>query len=161
MNEPITAINEHLRRLHQLQQRPGYRRRLLDGIDGVANIGTLRILRATERAEAAGRSPSVRDIAHDLGIEHSTASRAVNETTRLGLTERHACDDDQRRARIELTERGHAAADRATRNRQHIIAAALTGRSDEELEQLDYLLGHLIDGLARLEDIETAVAADH
>jgi DNA-binding MarR family transcriptional regulator len=148
----IRSVDEHLARLRQVQSRPDYRQRLLAGVEGVTGVGTLRVLRAIERAESRGRSPSIRDIAADLEIEHSTASRAVNETTRLGLIAREPCDDDQRRARLTLTDAGRSAANRATGNRRRIVEDALAGWTASEVDQLDHLLGRLVSGMARTEN---------
>jgi DNA-binding MarR family transcriptional regulator len=145
----VTSIDDHLHRLRQTQGRPEYRRRLLDGVPGVNAVGTLRLLRSIERAEAAGRSPSIRDLAVDLEIEHSTASRSANDTTRRGLTQRNPCAEDQRRVLLRLTDAGRAAADRATQNRRDMVAAALAGWPEDDVRRLDDLLGRLVAGMAR------------
>lgn len=158
----IRSIDDHLLRLRQAQSRPNYRRRLLAGVDKVSGVGTLRILRSIERAESEqGRSPSIRDVAHDLEIEHSTASRAANDTTRRGLTARSTCADDQRRVLLALTDEGRAAADRATENRRRIVAGALDGWTDDDVDQLDHLLGRLIAGLAHTEAVDAAESLTH
>jgi DNA-binding MarR family transcriptional regulator len=145
----VTSIDDHLHQLRQTQSRPEYRRKLFEGVPGVNGVGTLRVLRSLERAEAAGRSPSIRDLAADLEIEQSTASRSANDTTRRGLTKRIPCAQDQRRVLLTLTDAGRAAADRATQNRRDLVAAALSGWPEDDVRQLDELLGRLVAGMAR------------
>lgn len=145
----IKSIDDHLLELRQTQTSHEYQRRLLEGIDGVSSVTTLRVLRSIERAAAEGHSPSIRDIAEDLDIEQSTASRSAHLTTQLGLTERRPCANDQRRVLLSLTDDGWAASNRATENRREMVAAAVADWSDDDLERFNDLFGRLASGLTR------------
>ena len=72
-------LDELLTRLHVARQRPSWRRRLLEG-DPVANVSTLRVLRAVENS---GDGASVSDVAEYMAVEHSTASRTVGALTAI------------------------------------------------------------------------------
>lgn len=145
------SLDNQLLKLRRAQTRPQYRERLLSGVSRVNGVGSLRILRAIERAEADRRTPSIREIAAEVGIEQSTASRAVNETDKRGLTTRRTCEADQRRVLLTLTQEGRAAADRATQNRRDLVAEALAGWDPRDIATLDDLFGRFVDALAEVD----------
>ena len=151
----VHSIDDQLLRLRQAQSRGEYRARILTGVPHVGSVGSLRVLRAIERAEAEGRSPSIREVAAEVGIEQSTASRAVNETDRRGLTVRQACESDQRRVLLTLTDEGRAAADRATQNRRDIVAEALAGWSPDDVKTLDTLFSRFVGALSEVDAGDT------
>ena len=154
MDPFIHAIDEHLLHLRQAQSRPDYRRRLLDGVEGVSGVGTLRVLRSIERAEARDQTPAIGQVARDLEVEQSTASRAINETTKRGLTARRPGEKDQRQVLLTLTDSGRQAALRATGNRQEMVAEALADWPEEDIEQFSRLLGAFVDVLSQMEPKE-------
>ena len=61
-------------------------------------------LRSARRAAAA--TVPVADVAHELGVDHSGASRMVSEASRQGYLVREAAADDARRATLTLTKDG-------------------------------------------------------
>ncbi|WP_435110952.1 MarR family winged helix-turn-helix transcriptional regulator [Nocardiopsis synnemataformans] len=154
MDPLIRAIDDHLLLLRQAQARPDYRRRLLKGVEGVSGVGTLRVLRSIERAEARGQAPAIGQVARDLEVEQSTASRAINETTKRGLTVRRPCADDQRQVLLELTDLGRQAALRATGNRQEMVAEALADWSEEDVSRFSRLFGAFVEVLSQVEPKE-------
>lgn len=147
----MSRVDDLLLRVRRAQMRPAYRRRVLDGVPHVSGVGELRLLRAIERLAAPGARPSVGDIAVDLAVEHSTASRAVHEADRRGLVSKSPCQDDQRRSLVALTDEGHAALERATANRRRIIADVVAGWPGHDVARLIALLGRLVDGFDVLE----------
>ncbi|MDT0406968.1 hypothetical protein, partial [Streptomyces edwardsiae] len=70
-------LDELLVRIHTVRQRPGWRRRLIDASGSVPSLSTLRVLRAVEQREKAGQSASIGEVAENMAVEHSTASRTV------------------------------------------------------------------------------------
>ncbi|GAA1505033.1 MarR family winged helix-turn-helix transcriptional regulator [Nocardioides humi] len=146
MSDELTRLDEQVLRLVRAVRRPGYRDRLLEGVDVGPGVEALSMLRVVERRRAAGERPSINEVAADLRVEQSTASRAVGAAIRRGLLERAACADDLRRARLDLTSAGRAALDRATANRQQILAEATTGLAPEDLGRLCDLLERLLAG---------------
>src|SRR5699024_10168613 len=95
----IGALDDLLVRIHVSRQRPSYRRRLLEGIDALDGIGGLRVLRAIARQLQLRDRVSVGDIAVDMGIGQSSASRAVDDVCRRGLASKTTSSDDLSKAR--------------------------------------------------------------
>jgi DNA-binding MarR family transcriptional regulator len=140
-------LDELLTRIHFLRQRPGWRRQLLHSADPVANVSTLRALRAVEQKETA----SVRDVAEYTAVDHSTASRTVTGLVAAGLLSKTAASDDQRRRVLVLTDAGRKALVAVTERRRGLVADAIAGWPDDDV---DTLVG-LLDRLAG--DFETVV----
>lgn len=145
MDAAIEGLDEAIFGFRAATQRPAYRQRLLDGIDSVGGIASLRMLRSVERLPG-GAGPSIRQVATDLGVEHSTASRSVDALTRAGLLSRTRCADDQRQTRLQLTARGRAALGAATARRQEVLAALVEDWTEEDLHTATRLLDRLRHG---------------
>lgn len=90
----LGGLDESLLGLRRVLQRPGYRRRLLQGLSPAIESATVRLLRVVQRSD--GR-PSVGAVADALMIDPSTASRVVDGAAAAGLLDRRACTDDRRR----------------------------------------------------------------
>lgn len=131
-------------------QRPGYRRRLLAGLDVPGGITTVRLLRAGE-AHSEDAAPSIGDIATRLAVEHSTASRSVDAAVKNGLLSKHSCQQDMRRARLTLTARGHSVLSTTSALRRQLLGVATEGWADEDLARLITLLEAVLAGFDRLE----------
>lgn len=147
----LSQLDELVLRFHRVTRRPGYRRRLLAGLTQPAGMGGLRVLRSVERRLEAGEAPSIGDVRADLEVEQSTASRAVTAMVQAGLITRCPSEEDQRRARLDLTEDGRRALARATRNRAEMLAEVTDGWSRDELALLGDLLTRLVAGYDDLE----------
>lgn len=148
MDDTLLSIDDHLLKLRRAPTRPGYRRQLLEGL-GDVTLPSLQAIRAVERAEAAGISASIRAVAADLQIEHSTASRTVAEATRLGLLSRSAAAHDQRQAVLTVTEEGRKVSARAAANRHALVEEALNGWDPDDISILNRLLGDLVTAMTR------------
>lgn len=131
-------------------QRPGYRRRLLEGLDAAPSIATLRLLRSVEQLTGEVL-PSIREVSQRLAVEHSTASRAVEAAVRSGLLTKQPCAQDLRRSRVQLTDRGCALLDQASARRRAILEEATSGWPDADLVELVRLLDALNAGYDELE----------
>ncbi|WP_345558478.1 MarR family winged helix-turn-helix transcriptional regulator [Nonomuraea rosea] len=55
-----------------------------------------------------GEPPTVGTVAHQLGLDHSGASRMVKDAVEAGYLARDTSARDRRRASLRLTESGHA-----------------------------------------------------
>jgi DNA-binding MarR family transcriptional regulator len=66
----------------------------------------VRHIEVLSAAAAAGREPTIADVAHQLGIDRSGASRLVRDAADAGLLERLTADPDRRRAAIRPTPAG-------------------------------------------------------
>ncbi|HJT93347.1 MAG TPA: MarR family winged helix-turn-helix transcriptional regulator [Mycobacterium sp.] len=72
----------------------------------MARVRDIMVLEAVDAAMTKGQAVSVADVAHELGIDHSGASRMVAEASRNGYLVREAAPDDARRATLALTKDG-------------------------------------------------------
>lgn len=55
---------------------------------------------------SSGADVTVADVAHQLGLDHSGASRMVRDATSAGYVERRVSAADRRRASLQLTDTG-------------------------------------------------------
>lgn len=143
MTSPLAALDEAIFGFRLATQRPAYRDRLLAGSDFEGGIASLRLLRAVERLTDDGRGPSIRQVAVELGVEHSTASRTADAMVRAGRVSKSRCSDDQRQARLELTESGHSTLAAASTRRQEVLATLVEDWAPEDLDTLAVLLDRL------------------
>ena len=126
--DPLTALDDLLVAVRLVAQRPGYRRRLLAGLEIPGGVTTIRLLRAVE-AHSVGPTPSIGDIATRLAVEHSTASRSVDAAVKNGLLSKHSCKEDLRRTRLELTARGRSVLSKTSaRRKQPSVQPPRAGR---------------------------------
>ncbi|TMR96388.1 MarR family winged helix-turn-helix transcriptional regulator [Nonomuraea basaltis] len=65
------------------------------------------VVEAVHTQTGAEDPPTVGTVAHQLGLDHSGASRMVKDAVEAGYLARATSDRDRRRASLELTERGH------------------------------------------------------
>lgn len=144
----LDALDEALVAIRQAQQRPGYRRRLLDGLSRDVDLATLRLLRVVQRADAP---PTIGTVADTLAIDPSTASRVVDRAVATGDLERRACTTDRRKARLRLTDAGQAVLDEATAHRRALLAEVTDTWDAGDLDRLVDLLHALSSGFERLE----------
>src|SRR5690606_41886614 len=129
------CLVEAVPRIRLATQRPADARAILDGVGFDGGVAALRVLRAVERLAAAEGGPSIRRVASELGVEHSTASRLVDGLDRAGLLEKRGCGEDRRQTRLRLTARGRAVLDRATGRQREMGAELTAGRSAEDRDQ--------------------------
>lgn len=128
-------------------QRPAYQERILAGQRFSGGVASLRLLRSVERQSGGeGAGPSIRQVATDLGVEHSTASRSVDVLVRGGLLDKRPCATDQRQARLQLTEHGAEALAEATARRQEAVASVIGDWSEADLVMAAQLLERLSRG---------------
>jgi DNA-binding MarR family transcriptional regulator len=140
----LVQLDELLLRLVRAVRGTGYRGRMLQGVPELSGIGSLRVLRSIEERQRQGRDASIRDVAADLEIEQSTASRAVNVLVGQGLVTRATDADDQRRTVLALSDAGKSVVDRATVNRMEMLAETTEGWPAADLRALGTLLERLV-----------------
>lgn len=144
MSAGFEQLDDLLTRIHLARQRPSWRRRVLDDAGPIANVSTLRVLRAVEqRTDGA----SVKDVAEYAGVEQSTASRMVTSVVAGGLLTKASSADDQRRCVLVLTDLGRQALATVTDRRQHAIADLVADWPDGDVEALIALLDRLAERL--------------
>ncbi|MFA5710443.1 MarR family winged helix-turn-helix transcriptional regulator [Mycolicibacterium sp.] len=142
-------LDELLTRIFTARQRPEWRRRVLDSTDSVRALSTLRVLRAVERRALGGRAASISDVADDLAVEHSTASRTVSTVVAAGLLTKSPAADDQRRSLLVLTDVGRKTLAQVTARRRDMVTAVVADWPDEQVDTLVTLLDRLADDFER------------
>ena len=147
----LDALDEALVGLRRAQQRPGYRRRLLGGVAGEVELGSLRLLRAVQRVDG---DPTIGKVAEVLVIDPSTASRVVERAVAAGFLERRACAEDRRRSRLRLTVDGNRVLDDVNRRRREVLAQMTSAWDTNDIHHLVALLQSLITELDALEASE-------
>jgi DNA-binding MarR family transcriptional regulator len=146
----LQDLDEVLTAVRLAVHRPGYRQRLLRGLDIPGGITTLRLLRAVETLSRTA-APSIKDVAGRLGVEHSTASRGVDAAVRSGLLTKQSCADDLRRTRLRLSAQGRSLLRKASARRQTLLDCVTEGWPAEDVDRLVELLDALLQGFDRLE----------
>ncbi|MGM7679382.1 MarR family winged helix-turn-helix transcriptional regulator [Microbacterium sp. A94] len=143
----VEDLDSSLAQLRRMLQHPYYRDRLLGALDDAIELGTLRVLRAVERADEA--LPAVGTIADALGIDPSTASRMVNRTVELGLLQRTPSAQDRRRMQLKLTVTGQRCLERATSERRILLGELTQHWSGDELHAFVDLMNSMLDSFWR------------
>lgn len=146
--EFLDGLDESLLRLRRVFQRPGYRKRLLEGLSSDIGSASLRLLRAVQRADEA---PSVGGVADVLMIDASTASRMVEGAAAAGLLERRSCAEDRRKVRLHLTAEGREVLEQVTVRRRQLLAQVTAEWDPDDLRELIGLLSTLQAGFDQLE----------
>lgn len=146
--DTLDALDDALVSIRRVLLRPGYRRRILDGLSQRVELATLRLLRVVQRAE---EPPSIGSAATTLAIDPSTASRVVDRAVEDGYLEREPCADDRRRTRLQLTDAGVAVLDEVTARRRALLAEVTADWDGDQLAELVRLLAALQAGFDELE----------
>ena len=144
----LDALDDALVELRQVQLRPGYRRRLLDGLATDVPLAVLRLLRVVQRAD---EPPTIGAVADVLVVDPSTASRVVDRAVDGGYLERRACDDDRRRARLQLSSRGEELLEAVTQRRRDLLAEVASDWTADELAAMVARIERLQAGFDALE----------
>jgi DNA-binding MarR family transcriptional regulator len=149
-DDSLAAVDEVVQRLVRQVRGAAYRGRVLDGVEAITGINTLRVLRSIETRLAAEEEPAILDVARDLDIEQSSASRAVAVAVGAGLVARVPSSADMRRVRLELTDQGRTALDAATANRKALLKEVTDDWSEEDLQTFGRLAQRFAAGYDRL-----------
>jgi len=98
-------------------------------------------------SDIARRKPSVtvKDVAAELELEHSTASRLLGDVEQDGLITRGTDPEDRRRTTLELTDLGESVVDDATAITRFFTRLLLAEWPREDVEDLTRLLSRLAD----------------
>ena len=101
------------------------------------------LLVATETRE----TPTVAELADLVGRDHSTVSRQLAKLESLGLLKRRPDEGDRRRTMAGLTDAGRQIVRAIAGARRRLLASALAGWSDQDLEALAGLNRRVADTL--------------
>ncbi|MEN0084472.1 MAG: MarR family transcriptional regulator [Leifsonia sp.] len=115
-------------------------------VDHIVTSPQLRIL-----VRIATRGPqNPGDIATELGVHASNATRAAEKLVRAGLIERQANPDDRRYVRLTLTPDGERLVERVIGHRRDAIAAVIAAMPDEDRDAA----ARAFDAFARAAGVE-------
>jgi DNA-binding MarR family transcriptional regulator len=103
-------------------------------------------VRATEAT--LGHLPTVKDVAHLVQVDHSTASRMLGEAEHEGLVQRGVDPDDRRRTTLSLTETGRAVTSDTAHIRAWFMGQVLSDWDAAEVQQLVDVLGRAVTSFA-------------
>jgi DNA-binding MarR family transcriptional regulator len=148
----LVALDEALVRIRVAAQRPAYRTQLLQQLDQPGTLAELRLLRAVQRRSKGKTRPTIRDVAADLGIEQSTASRSVARAVTHGYLSKQASPDDQRECLLTLTHAGRRYLTQVTARRRALLARSVAEWSAEDLDRLVVLMNRLTDDIEGTRD---------
>jgi DNA-binding MarR family transcriptional regulator len=148
----LTSLDDALFDIQRIVRRPGYRARLLAALRIRVELSTVRVLRAVERF--GDQAPCIGDIADQLLIDPSTASRFVEHQVDARYLERRRDPSDGRRSQLLLTDSGRALLDEVTDARRQILAEVTADWAPSDLDRLSELLVHLRADFDHLESAE-------
>jgi DNA-binding MarR family transcriptional regulator len=90
------------------------------------------------------------DLANKMEIDASTASRHVRALEQAGMVRRSADPDDGRAFRVEMTEQGAAEWEAAAKRRMELLAQAMNGWTESDVETFEKLMTRFADGVTSL-----------
>ena len=126
--EEITAqVEEFLHRIFHPHLRPRHKPAELE-----LTLGQIDCLNAISRLE----SPSMSDLARDLGLPPSSVTGIVERLVSAGKVERESDPDDRRVVRVTLTRQGREDREHHRRLRRKRLGRLLGELNDEELAAL-------------------------
>ena len=107
------------------------------------------VVEAVRALSRAGTSVSVNDIAHELGVDQSGASRTVARAERLNLLTRRAAGSVGQRSSIAVTAAGENLLRQAHAWQNAIFRSLTADWSDDDVQRLLTLMSRLVDAQAR------------
>ena len=143
----LATLDAAFVRVRRLWESPALRRRFTAALGVSVDPGVLRTLRAVANLETCG----VREVAEELDVEASTASRLVDAAVSAGYLDRATSPEDRRRSVLSVTASGARLLRRALDVREHLLSELTDGWSDEDIETLATLLARLGARVAELE----------
>lgn len=112
------------------------------------HVRAVMIVEAVATAGRSDREVSVLDVAHQLGVDHSGASRFVADTVANGYLKRVASETDRRRAALFLTPAGEQLLADARAWQETAFAELVADWDPSEAEQFARSLKKLANQLA-------------
>lgn len=161
MADPLTTLDNALMAAVGLYRRPSFTHALLRDVPELRSSTHLRILRVLERARRTDPSPTIGDVAAQLGLDRSTVSRAVDAVATDGLVTKASCGGDQRRVRLSLTDHGREILRRATVTRRRVLREAVGGWDLADQSALASLLERLVADYDGDQELPGTKGGDH
>jgi DNA-binding MarR family transcriptional regulator len=110
-------------------------------------VQDIQVLEAVDTAGRGGAEVSVADVAHQLGIDRSGASRFIADAVEHGYLRREASPADARRAVLVISEAGRDLLTGAHAWQDEVFAALIAGWPERDAAQFGAYLRRLADEL--------------
>ncbi|MEM0947821.1 MAG: MarR family winged helix-turn-helix transcriptional regulator [Pseudomonadota bacterium] len=139
----FAELDRGLMRLRRLWLQQGRRRRLIDEIGSPIAMSVLRTIFAIDALNS--ETTSVSDVAAELEVDASTASRLVESAVSNGYAERNPSSVDRRKSVLKLTTNGRDMLVKARAGREKLLAEVTANWTDHDVELIATLLNRLHD----------------
>lgn len=106
-----------------------------EGTGDAGHIGHVLLLEAVDAASADGGTAAIADVATELGLDRSNASRMLAEAVAAGLVDKAVSPGDARRTQLKMTPAGHSMLDAARSWQQDQFARLVADWPADEAHQ--------------------------
>ena len=160
-NSLVDTLDKAFRRIRKTMIRPPAGQVPVPALGRQLDMAKVFACDAVAELSARGEPVSVKDIATELDLEHSTVSRLLGEVETDGLIVRGVDPADRRRTTVELTDLGAAVVADATAISRFFTRILLAEWPKEDVEQLTRLMGRLAETVQhRLDDLPALAMAE-
>lgn len=140
----LGALDDQLTRLLRRIRHPEVRARLVAGVDRPLDRAPHVVLVRVARLAPVRLS----ELAEELDVDVSTASRQIAALAEAGLVDRSPDPEDRRATRLSPTPEGEAVLTELREARRRALAEVLGEWGEGDVTTLTALLGRLVDDLA-------------
>jgi DNA-binding MarR family transcriptional regulator len=141
----IATLDRAFRRLRKLMIRPPAGLVPVPALGRQLDIAKIFACDAVAELSAARETVTVKDVAAELDLEHSTVSRLLGEMEEDGLVVRGSDPADRRRTTVQLSDLGRAVVADATAMTRFFTRILLADWPREDVETLTALMGRLAE----------------
>ena len=114
---------------------------------GLSDLGSPMILFILDHHGDHGEIASQRELAQTLRVSQATIATSLKSLERLGYVEKRLDDQDNRRNRVAITQKGEAAVKQCFEVFNEVDRRMTEGLSAQEWEELDRLQHRMLDNL--------------
>jgi DNA-binding MarR family transcriptional regulator len=156
----IDTLDRAIRRLRRVMIRPITGQVPVPALGRQLDFAKIFACDAVAELCAAQDVVTVKDVAANLDLEHSTVSRLLGEVEAEGLVVRAPDPTDRRRTTVALTDLGRAVVSDATAMTRYFTRMLLAEWPRDDVEDLQRLLARLAETVSdRFDAIQEAAAA--
>ena len=144
-DELVDTLDRAFRRLRKSMIRPPAGLVPVPSLGRQLDIAKIFACDAVAELSSTRATVSVKDVAAELDLEHSTVSRLLGEMEEDGLVVRGSDPADRRRTTVQLTDLGRAVVADATAMTRFFTRILLADWPREDVEALTALMGRLAE----------------
>lgn len=149
------AIHASLLRMRRFMNKPPGAAVVLPGHDRPIDFSKISACEAILDLSVQG-DVTVKDVAEELTLEHSSASRLTSECERVGLVERSRSSEDSRRVLLALTDEGRNVAKTTKDMHSVVLEALMRGWPESDIDEFARLLGLFSESVATVHNTITS-----